>query len=213
MKEENVLRYSARVGDCFNLGPYRRAVLWVHGCCFHCAGCIASGFTDEAAEYFEETPEEMAEWYLSQRDCEGMTISGGEPMLQAGLLADMIDAIRSRISAGFIVYTGFLYEVILEHAAHDEGMRRFLERIDLLIDGPYIRELDVGQPYQGSTNQRMIQLSERYADALKEYYAARPGRNIELRFEQNRILLVGIPSADQAEIWKNIKRMGEGADE
>lgn len=211
MGEAPEIRYSARIGDCRNLGPHLRAVLWVQGCCFHCEGCIASGFTGGEGAAFVESPEALARWYLAQPGCEGLTISGGEPMLQAGPLADMIDAIRRERDAGVIVYTGFTYEALRERAALDAGTRRFLERIDLMIDGPYVRGLDVNQPYQGSSNQRLLALTDRYAADLNGYYAAPPGRSVEMRVTDDRILLVGVPSADQARIWADIKKMGAGS--
>lgn len=205
-----VIRYGARQRDCTNLGPGRRTVIWVHGCCFHCEGCIAQAFAGEKAAPPEEiSPGEMADWVLAGEACDGLTVSGGEPMLQAEALADMVSRIRAVRDMGLIVYTGFVYETLAERAETDPGIRRFLGQIDLLIDGPYVRELDVNQPYQGSSNQRMICLTPRYREALETYYAGKKGREVEIRLTEGRLILVGVPSADQAQAWQALKRLSE----
>ena len=66
---------------------------------------------------------------------------------------------------GVIVYTGYLYEELLKVPENQE----LLSNIDLLIDGPYIKELDDGKSLRGSSNQRVILLTDFYADAVCEY--------------------------------------------
>lgn len=200
------IRYSAKVEQTRVLGPGKRAALWVQGCCFDCPGCIAPGFKE--GSYTEAAPEELARWYLGL-EAEGLTISGGEPMLQAGALARMVAAIRRVRDTGVIVYTGFVYETLLEKARQDAGIRQLLGQIDLLIDGPYIRERDHGEPYRGSANQRLLALTGRYRKELDTYYAGGQGRQIELQLSGRQTMLVGVPSRDQAEIWKNIKALAK----
>ena len=105
-----MIRYAAKIENCTVLGPCgERAVIWVHGCCFDCKGCIAENY--KYGPYAEASAEELAKWYLlAGRKTEGITISGGEPFLQAGELAKMIRLIRKKREIGVVVYTGFLYE-------------------------------------------------------------------------------------------------------
>ena len=141
------------------LGPGKRAVLWVHGCCFDCPGCIAVNF--RTGPYQTESAEALARWYLNT-GAEGLTISGGEPMLQADALSRMIGRIRETQDAGVIVYTGFTYEVLQKAAREKPEIAAFLSCIDLLIDGPYLQEEDHNEPFRGSANQRILQLTDRY---------------------------------------------------
>ena len=201
----SALRYAARLGDCRVLGPGRRAVVWVHGCCFDCPGCIAQSF--RAGPALEAQPQEMAAWFLRQ-GAEGLTVSGGEPMLQAEALGETIAAIRARRDCGVIVYTGFVYEDLLARRAADPALDRFLGQIDLLIDGPYRRELDRNQPYRGSENQRLLPLTGRYQRDLEGYYAA-AGRQIELHLSERGTLMAGVPSGEQAAMWRAMPRRGE----
>ena len=76
------------------LGPNLRSALWVHGCCFSCEGCLAKEMN--AGSYKEITAEELKTVFLNVIDSEGITISGGEPFLQAEELAVMIDGIKAK---------------------------------------------------------------------------------------------------------------------
>ncbi len=196
------LVYGARLGDCRVLGPGVRTVLWVFGCERGCPGCIAENF--RGGEPRESTAEEMADWILAQ-NADGLTISGGEPFLQAEPLAEMVRRIREKRDLGVIVYTGYLYEELL--ASEDPGVRDFLGCIDLLIDGPYEREKDDNRPYVGSSNQRLLQLTERYAGEMG-YYAPTGGRKVEIRLSEEQTLLAGVPGKDQQSIWERIRKKG-----
>lgn len=198
-----MIRYADRIESCTVLGPGgNRAVLWVYGCCFHCRGCIAELYKD--GPYQEVTAEALADWYCSGSvQTEGITISGGEPFLQAGELAEMLRQIRQRRDIGVIVYTGFLYEELLSRSQTEEGIRKFLEEIDLLIDGPYMEEFDQNQMAVGSSNQRIIQLTERYRDMAEAYYGMQ-GRKVEIRIFEGKAMLVGVPANDQSRLWKKL---------
>lgn len=202
----DVIRYGARAGDCTVLGPGSRAVLWVFGCCFDCPGCIGRSFKE--GEWFESSPEEMADWYVGL-GADGLTISGGEPMLQAAALAKTISLVRERMDCGVIVYTGFTYEALLERSKGDADIRAFLDAIDLLIDGPYVAERDNGRPYVGSSNQRLIALTERYENDIESYYERATAREVEIRLSETGTIMIGVPSSEQREIWRQIKRLGD----
>jgi len=206
MKKESMIRYSEKVANTTLLGPGDRAVLWVFGCCFDCPGCIAYNF--KHGKYTEETAENLAEWFLGTGK-DGITISGGEPMMQAALLSEMVDRIRGRRDIGVVVYTGFYYEELLKRAKEDQGIADFLQQIDILIDGPYMAELNHNEPYRGSSNQRIISLTNRYKDEIEEYYYRSEGRKVEVRISDDKTLMIGVPSRDQAAIWQNIKKLEE----
>ena len=200
------LRISHRVEQTHALGPGQRAALWVHGCCFQCPGCLAQRYKE--GPYTEQTPEALAQWYLSIPDSDGLTISGGEPMLQAGPLARMVAAIRRQRDTGIIVYTGFVYENLVEKAATDPQLASFLQSIDLLIDGPFLQEKNDGKALRGSSNQRAIPLTDRYRGAV-DRYGADIGRQIEISITDTGTVMVGVPDEDQLKIWQKIKAIGE----
>lgn len=203
---EKTIRYSERIESTQLLGPGDRAVLWVFGCCFDCPGCIAYNF--KHGSYYEDTVDSIVDWILSTGKND-ITISGGEPMLQAEKLATVLEHVRQVRDMGVIVYSGYIYEDLLVRAEKDDGIHRFLNSIDILIDGPFVESLNNNDPYRGSSNQRIISLTSRYSDVIEDYYYKQEGRKIEVRISGEKTLMIGVPSKDQAEIWRQIKNLGE----
>lgn len=168
------------------LGPGTRYVVWVQGCRRACPGCVAASSHREGAGRLISAGTLALDICLSGAD--GLTISGGEPFLQAEALAAMVRKVRQKRDLGVIVYTGYLYEE-LQALPQAEPL---LAVTDLLIDGPYIRELDDGKSLRGSSNQRVIPLTERYRDALTLYGTAeRKVQQFRHGFERHR---VGLPN-------------------
>lgn len=168
------------------LGPGERFVLWVQGCNKKCPGCIAENARNMARGTMISIDALAYEIAFSNAD--GLTISGGEPFLQAEELADMIEKIHKKRDMGVIVYTGFTYEDL----KNEVSAQSFLSKIDLLIDGPYLTELDDGKSLRGSSNQRAIFLTDRY-----RAYADEIGtKSREREFFRHGIYVheIGIPS-------------------
>jgi len=59
-----------------------------------------------------------------------------------------------------VCYTGYTLEHL--RARKDLWIDRLLGSLDLLIDGPYVREKAANLPWRGSANQRVHFLTERY---------------------------------------------------
>lgn len=138
------------------LGPGVRYVLWVQGCQKRCLGCVAPDSRDMAAG--KTIKIDALAWEIALSGAEGLTISGGEPFLQAKALSELIRLVHEHRAMDVICYSGYIYEELL---ARDDA-RELLAEIDLLIDGPYVQELDDGKGIRGSVNQKLIALSETY---------------------------------------------------
>lgn len=201
-----IIRYANYVDSTKVLGPNDRAVLWVYGCCFDCDGCIAKGY--KSGTYKTHTVDEMVKWFLSTGKTH-LTISGGEPFLQADALALFVNSIRQTIDMGVIIYSGFTLSELSEKSKSDEGVRTLLKLTDILIDGRYEKALDDERPYIGSSNQRIILLSDRYVDDIEKYYDTKEGRKIELKLDSEKTLLIGVPSAQQRSLWENLKQFAD----
>ena len=188
------------------LGPFDRSALWVHGCCFHCDGCIASDMNSQPSNYVQT--DKLAEIFSGVQGTEGITISGGEPFLQAASLSRMIREIRKNRDYGVIVYTGFLLEELRKN--QDAGVQELLNLTDLVIEGRYQKELDDGMPYRGSSNQKILLLSDRYREVYQDYYFTKKTRDIEIQLKESQVFLVGVPSKRGLDTWRDLKKRAEG---
>lgn len=99
---------------------------------------------------------------------EGVTLLGGEPFDQAAALSDVAEAVQER-GLGVVTFTGHTFEVL--NTSTDLGALRLLAATDLLIDGPFDRSKpDVSRPLVGSTNQRLLPLTDRYASWVENLH-------------------------------------------
>ena len=150
------------------LGPCKRAVIWVQGCEFACPDCIVPESWDQAGgEAIALT--DLASWIMAQPDIEGITLSGGEPMLQAAALVSLIDIIRQSKDLGVMCYTGYRFEQLQQQGTVDQKL--LCDRIDLLVDGTYIESLHEDLLWRGSSNQRLWLLTDRYRELLMQQLA------------------------------------------
>ena len=200
MSDKILLSHTEKNTDL--LGPYRRFVIWVHGCCFDCEGCLAESTKNGA--YTETDIKELAKEILSS-ETEGITISGGEPFLQAKALFELVSLLKSIKDIGVIIYSGFTLEELQEN----EENRDLLTVTDILIDGRYIKELDDGKAYIGSSNQHLYYLSDRYKDIGQEYYSA-DKRRAEIKFTLDKAVLIGVPSKNVLNVWQKVKEKSGG---
>lgn len=153
------LRIFRRQSPVEVLGPGQRAAIWVQGCPFACPGCIVpESWNPGGGETVAVT--ELADWVLAQPHIEGITLSGGEPMMQAAALTRLIDCIRQHRDIGVMCYTGHRLESLQQQGT--ESQRQLLARVDLLVDGRYVREQHDDRLWRGSRNQRLLLLTRRY---------------------------------------------------
>ncbi|MEW6280026.1 MAG: 4Fe-4S single cluster domain-containing protein [Candidatus Eremiobacterota bacterium] len=165
------------------LGPGRRAVIWVQGCPMRCPGCLVPDSWSPHGG-FPVSVDEVADWVLSLPGCDGLTLSGGEPMAQAPQLAQLVDRIRARRDLGVVCYTGYRHESLKA-----PRQRELLSRVDLLIDGPYRREEHADLLWRGSRNQRLIPLTARYSIPSEDRSAG-----LEVRvLADGRFTFAGVP--------------------
>lgn len=139
------------------LGPGPCAVVWVQYCPLACRGCMSPASWSPRAGVRARL-DDVADW-LHALPVSMLTVSGGEPFEQAGQLAGLVDRLRAGRDWTVTVYSGYLRE----HLERDlrPGSSELLERIDLLVDGPYREELHAPLLWRGSTNQRLHVMSDR----------------------------------------------------
>ena len=128
-----------------------RTVIWTQGCPHHCKGCHnpeTHGFKGGFLKDINELIEEIRGLELQ----DGITFSGGDPMMQPKECTVIAKACKE-MGYNIWCYTGFLFEDLLDN----NDRREFLNYIDVLVDGKF--ELDkksYAAKFRGSTNQRLI---------------------------------------------------------
>ena len=184
------LRIAWYTADTECLGPGKRFALWVQGCNERCPGCIAPSLQDINGGIDADT--ELLADEAVRSGVKGITISGGEPFLQAAALADFVRRVRESVpEMSVIVYTGQIYERLLENSE----CAGLIAQADLIIDGGYVRELDDGLPMRGSSNQRLIYLTNRLSPEDMPN-----SRNNKIVFTEKGFRMVGIPSKGAREL-------------
>ena len=86
----------------------------------------------------------------------GLTLSGGEPMMQPEPLYLIAKAAKEK-GMNVWCYTGFTLEELLRENRADR--MRLLSAVDVLVDGPFrSHERSLDLLYRGSKNQRLIDM-------------------------------------------------------
>lgn len=121
-------------------GPGNRIVIWVQGCPLRCVGC----FNPKTHSFVTKTEMrviDLVKQINSNNAIEGITISGGEPLLYPQALIELLNNIDKNITK--ILYSGYTVEEIIA----DELKSRVLKFVDLAIVGRYDKKLT--HPYLG----------------------------------------------------------------
>lgn len=178
--------------DVTTLGPGRRVGIWLQGCPFCCRGCIAPNWQAPHAEKLVLV-EHVRDFVLSHPGHNGVTFSGGEPMLQArGALTLWRDLRSAQPEWTMVLFSGFTREEVTTSGRPDQ--QALLAAADAFVGGRYVEALNDGRGLRGSSNQE-IWFPERTRFSAEEQKAMRNApRKVELRLLERQLLLVGIPA-------------------
>lgn len=154
MSEDENLRIAGIEQESFVDGPGIRFVVFTQGCSHHCPEC-----QNPETHAFDKGQIETADSLLKMVDANpllsGVTLSGGDPMEQAVQLLPFVLGVKMR-RLHLVVFTGYRYEMLMSKFAHP-AMKELLTYTDILIDGPYLKDLrDLSLTFRGSSNQRII---------------------------------------------------------
>ena len=154
------MRFVAITQADVNNGNGCRTTLWIAGCNHHCPGCHNSWTWDyNQGKHWADIKDRLYK-NLSKPYIKGLTLSGGDPLDQSPDDLEDLICILSTIRKDFPdkdiwLYTGYVYEDL------NDLQRKVLEKVDVLIDGPYIQEQrDITLPFRGSKNQRILYMKD-----------------------------------------------------
>lgn len=157
-------------------GPEKRLAIWFQGCDQRCEGCCNP-------QLFELKPAhilslggvlEIVAEAKKNFDIEGVTFLGGEPTLQQGLSQLSVEI--KKMGLGVILLTGKQVEELNED---------LVSAADLIIDGGFDgNKPDNARNLIGSTNQRLIHITDRYKPYENWFYSYREKR-MEINISDN----------------------------
>jgi len=163
-------------------GPGLRYAFWVQGCSIRCTDdCLNPNCLDPAPKVLVPVDEAAAHILRLQvqHGIEGVTFLGGEPFDQAEALAELGRRVQAA-GLSVVTYTGHTLEHLQRQARPD--WLALLAVTDILIDGPFVPQLRSDSlRWRGSSNQRLIFLTDRYRPEEIEATPVEKGFNILIR--------------------------------
>lgn len=169
------------------LGHGQRVGIWVAGCNKNCENCMSeslksfdSGVTmtiDEICKAVKKPAEE----------CDGFTISGGEPFLQIEDLSELTNQLSSMYTDDIIIYTGYTLDQLKRQ--HPEAVCNIISNVAVIIDGEYVEEFNDGIGLRGSFNQKVhiFKHHDKHQDLETQE------RKVQIVEHQKGMTIIGIP--------------------
>ncbi len=149
-----ILRIAGTVNDSIVDGPGIRFTIFTQGCQHHCIGCHNPETHDFNGGKDIDTSE-LIEKIKKNPLLDGVTFSGGEPFIQAEILAALGKEIKA-LGLNIVTYTGYTFEELYKNRDKN-GWDKLLEVTDYLIDGKFeIEKKDWTAKFRGSSNQRYL---------------------------------------------------------
>jgi anaerobic ribonucleoside-triphosphate reductase activating protein len=149
----------------------------------------------EASGGYELAVAELAQWVLEQPGLDGLTLSGGEPMAQAGALVALIAQVRAQRDLSVMCYSGYRHGDLVHRGTPEQ--QALLGLCDILIDGPYIRSQHADLRWRGSRNQRVLALTPRHRPEIEEMQAGEGSdrsAGLEIALDETGLELSGVPT-------------------
>lgn len=152
------MRYAAIETNDYINGEGICVSFWVQGCPHRCEGCHNPESWNFAGG--QELPNDYRENIIKAISENGITrnfsVLGGEPLCleNIDLTYEVIETVRTAYpNIKIFLWTGYYLEDIKENSM----VQKILNKIDVLIDGPFIKEKrNVTLKLRGSTNQRIL---------------------------------------------------------
>lgn len=170
------------------LGPGLRFAIWTQGCLRRCYRCTSPELQPlDKGKIIDVVT--LSNHICATNGISGITISGGEPLLQAEPLKELLSlVVCRRPSLNVILFTGYnLCDI------KNSGECGILDYIDLLIDGKYIDEQNSSEiGLRGSSNQKFHFLTNRLLPYIEEITTGPRKREMRMIGEYE-MLTIGIP--------------------
>lgn len=143
-----------------------RCSLYVSGCIFACKNCYNKSIQDfnVGIPYTQELEDRIID-DLSKSYISGLTLLGGEPMLNVDVCLQLANRVRHEFGQTKTIWcwTGYTWEELIEsiecNTLNSKKQKELLSLLDVLVDGRYIdeqRDTTGTIKFRGSWNQKII---------------------------------------------------------
>ena len=161
MKEE--IKIAGIIKESIVDGPGIRLVIFTQGCVQNCIGCHNPETHSFSGGYYVEI-DEIVDMVNKNPLLDGITLSGGEPFLQAKACAILANRIK-KIGLNIVTYTGYTFEEIIREMEINKSWKKLIFATDILIDGRFdIDRKNLLLKFRGSENQRIIDIKKSLED-------------------------------------------------
>lgn len=187
------------------LGYGNRIGIWTLGCPHRCPKCSNPELWDSNPAKDISIDKIIAFVCSIKGKVDGITITGGEPFLQAKELLQLIYMFNNLGIEDILVYTGYTLGQLKE--MNNPDINEIIKNIAVLVDGQYVDELNDNKPLRGSVNQCIFFLKQKYMDKYKNCLDSK--RAVQNIYFKNGLISIGIPVKDyRNEIKSRLKARG-----
>ena len=160
------MKYSGLIKNDIVNGQGVCVSLFVQGCPHKCPGCFnpETWNPEEGIEIPVDLKGQIIKAISANGIIRNFSILGGEPLAPYNL--EFVNNILTAVKAAYpqiliYLWTGYTLEELAERKQSEDVLYELLNKVDILIDGPFIKEQkDLTLPLRGSKNQRVIHLKE-----------------------------------------------------
>lgn len=198
--DTQVLQVSRLLAPVTSLGPGRRVALWVQGCTLACAGCASQDTWDPLGGRSVTVPDlvdRLAAAFGSDPSLSGLTLTGGEPLQQATVLAQVVRAFRRQLDreVDVLLFTGYQLSV-----ARRLGPE-LLAEADAVVAGRYDARAGYGGPLVGSANQQLVLRTDL---GRRRWAGVEPSPHLQIMVTEADLVLAGIPRPGDLERFREV---------
>lgn len=176
-----------------SLGPGRRIGIWFQGCSLHCPGCISADTWKHhpPTDTVDSLVDGLDAWIT---ECDGVTISGGEPLEQIDACIELLRQLRQKGITDILLFTGKTWDMA------EPLLKPAIDCVDAVIAGPYDQEASQTLPLRGSDNQTLHLLSPTGHAVYNKYNTASDkwDRHLDLHVSPDgTVWMAGIPARNE----------------
>lgn len=171
---KNNTRYAGVAFDDVVNGEGLGAVFFAQYCPHHCEQCHNPETWSKSGgkEFTQDVVDNLMNYYNTVPFANRLTFSGGEPLSEfsSGIVLEILRKFKDKYPHKKVwLYTGCTFDNLLRLIVgnvkiEDKELNNAIEiakLCDIIVDGKYKYELrDVSLPWQGSSNQRVIDVQE-----------------------------------------------------